>query len=152
MVLWLLIGGTAFSALLNSLGIADYLGRYLLNISRSPIEIVWAMLIISGIMGCFMDGGSILMICTPIFFPVVKTLEIDPIWFGVLYTTSIVIGYVTPPFGMNLFYMKGLVPTGITLRDIWLSALPYTLIMILGLFLLVYFPIIIIYLPSLMTK
>jgi TRAP-type C4-dicarboxylate transport system permease large subunit len=107
-------------------------------------------MIITLIMGCFIDGSSILMICTPVFFPVVNTLGIDPLWFGLVFTISIVIGYVTPPFGMNLFYMKGLVPAGITMRDIWRSAFPYTICMIVGLVLCVYFPKIATWLPSLM--
>jgi tripartite ATP-independent transporter DctM subunit len=150
MVLWLLVGGTSFSALLNSLGIADYLAKYLLNVSGSPLAVVWIMLIITLIMGCFIDGSSILMICTPVFFPVVLALRVDPVWFGVIFTTAIVIGYVTPPFGMNLFYMKGLVPAGITMQDVWWSVFPYTLLMILGLVLCVHFPWLVIYLPSLM--
>jgi len=150
MVLWLLVGGTSFSALLNSLGISDYLGKFLINVSGSPLAVIWVMLIITLIMGCFIDGSSILMICTPVFFPVVLALGVDPIWFGVIFTTAIVIGYVTPPFGMNLFYMKGLVPAGITMKDIWVSVFPYTLLMILGLVLCVHFPRLVVYLPSLM--
>jgi tripartite ATP-independent transporter DctM subunit len=150
MVLWLLIGGTAFSALLNSLGISTYLAGFLTGVSGSKLVVVWIMLIITLIMGCFIDGSSILMICTPVFFPVVNTLGIDPLWFGIIFTMAIVIGYVTPPFGMNLFYMKGLVPAGITMRDIWRSVYPYTLLMILGLILCVHFPRLATFLPSLM--
>ena len=150
MVLWLLIGGTAFSALLNSLGISTYLGEFLINISSSKLVIVWVMMIITLIMGCFIDGSSILMICTPVFYPVVNKLGIDPIWFGIIFTTSIVIGYVTPPFGMNLFYMKGLVPEGVTMKDIWRSVFPYTIMMFLGLVLCVHFPRLATFLPSLM--
>jgi TRAP-type mannitol/chloroaromatic compound transport system permease large subunit len=62
-----------------------------------------------------------------------------------------VMGYVTPPFGMNLFYMKGLVPADITMKDIWISVFPYTLMLLLGLILCILFPRIITYLPSLMT-
>lgn len=150
MVLWLLVGGTAFSAMLNSLGISDYLANYLINVSGSTMTVIGVMMIITLIMGCFMDGAAVLMICTPVFFPVVNTLGINPIWFAGIFTMAIVIGYVTPPFGMNLFYMKGLVPAGITMRDIWRSVFPYTLLMIGGLILCMYFPLLITYLPSLM--
>jgi tripartite ATP-independent transporter DctM subunit len=150
MVLWLLVAGTAFASLLNSLGIAEFLGGKIIGISGTPITVISVMMIISLLMGCFIDGSSILMICTPIFFPVIVKLGIDPLWFGVLFIISIVIGYVTPPFGMNLFYMKGLVPAGVTMKDIWRSVFPYTILMIVGLILCILFPKIITYLPSLM--
>ncbi len=150
MLCWLLIGGAAFASLMNSLGLSSYLAEFLVAVSGSKIMAVWTMLVISLVMGCFIDGASILMICTPVFFAVVTKLGIDPLWFGLIFTISIVIGYVTPPFGMNLFYMKGLVPEGISMRDIWRSTYPYTLLMILGLVLCVHFPWIATALPSLM--
>ncbi len=152
MVLWLLIGGSSFAAMLNSLGISDYLANFISNVSSSPSVVIWMMLLITLGFGLFMDGASILMICTPVFYPVVNILKIDPIWFGVLFTTAIVIGYVTPPFGMNLFFMKGLVPDDVTMKDIWRSVFPYTLIMILSLIICFYFPTIITYLPNLMNQ
>lgn len=150
MVMWLLIGGTAFSAMLNSLGISDYLANFLINASGSKMTVIWMMLIATLIMGCFMDAAAVLMICTPVFFPVVNKLGMDPLWFGGIFTIALVIGYVTPPFGMNLFYMKGLVPANITMQDIWKSVFPYTIMMIVGLVLCVYFPSLVTYLPSLM--
>lgn len=150
MVMWLLIGGTAFSAMLNSLGISDYLANFLINASGSKMTVIWMMLIATCIMGCFMDAAAVLMICTPVFFPVVNKLGMDPLWFGGIFTIALVIGYVTPPFGMNLFYMKGLVPANITMQDIWKSVFPYTIMMIVGLVLCVYFPSLVTYLPSLM--
>lgn len=150
MVLWLLTGGMAFSALLNSAGVSQHLGEFLKGVSGSNIVIIWVMMIISLILGCFIDGASILMICTPIFYPLVRELGIDPIWWGVIFTTAIVIGYVTPPFGMNLFYMKALVPPEITTKDIFTSIYPFVLCMLVGLALCVHFPILVTLLPNMM--
>jgi len=150
MVIWLLVGGTAYAALLNSLGIASKLASFLIGLPFSNLGVVCIMMFITFLMGCFVDGASILMIATPVFFPVVNTLGIDPLWFGVIYTMAMVVGYVTPPFGMNLFYMKGLVPEGVTMKDIWSSVTPYMLLMLLGLLICTLFPILVTWLPSLM--
>lgn len=148
MVLWLLIGGMTFSAFLNSLGISEFVGEVLIGVSGSKMVIVWIMLIITLIMGCFVDGNSILMICTPVFYPIVHRLNLDPLWFGVIFTMAIVVGYITPPFGMNLFYMRALVPPDISTKDIWRSTYPFVLLMSLGLALCVYFPKIATWLPN----
>jgi tripartite ATP-independent transporter DctM subunit len=150
MVLWLLIGGTAFSAFLNSIGVTQYLTGFLAEVSGSKLVVVWIMIVITLIMGCFIDAASILMICTPVFFPVLDKLGLDPIWFSIIFTIAMVSGYITPPFGMNLFLLKGLVPKDITMNDIWRSILPFTLIMIIVLALCIHFPGIAIWLPSLM--
>jgi len=150
MVVWLLIGGIAFGSFINSLGISDLFTNFLTGLAISNIGVLWLMMIIVLILGCFIDGGSIFMICSPVYLPVCLKMGWDPIWFGVLMTIAIVIGYITPPFGMNLFYMKGLVPKGITMRDIYRSAIPYVFIMILGLALCIHFPILVMWLPTMM--
>jgi tripartite ATP-independent transporter DctM subunit len=150
MVVWLLIGGMAFGSFINSLGISELLANFLTGLAISKITVLWVMMIIVLIMGCFIDGGSIFMICSPVYWPVCQKMGWDPIWFGVLMTIAIVIGYITPPFGMNLFYMKGLVPKGITMRDIYRSVIPYVFIMILGLVLTVHFPMLAMWLPNMM--
>jgi tripartite ATP-independent transporter DctM subunit len=150
MVVWLLIGGMAFGSFINSLGISELLANFLTGLAISKITVLWVMMIIVLIMGCFIDGGSIFMICSPVYWPVCQKMGWDPIWFGLLMTIAIVTGYITPPFGMNLFYMKGLVPKGITMRDIYRSVIPYVLIMILGLVVSIHFPIVAMWLPGMM--
>ncbi len=150
MVVWLLIGGMAFGSFINSLGISEVLTNFLTGLTVSKIGLLWAMMIIVLIMGCFIDGGSIIMICTPVFLPVCQRMGWDPTWFGLIMTIAIVVGYITPPFGMNLFYMKGLVPKEITMGDIYRSIIPYVLIMILGLVISIHFPIVAMWLPGMM--
>lgn len=150
MVLWLLIGGTAFSAFLNSVGVSRALVGVFTGLDLPPLAVVWIMLVIALIMGCFVDGASIIMITTPIFFPVVRALGMNELWFAIVFTISIVIGYVTPPFGMNLFYMKGVAPKDISMSDIIVAVQPFTVMMILGLILCVHFPQIPMLLPNMM--
>ncbi len=148
MVLWLLIGGTSFSVLINSLGISEILASFLYKLELSNIIVVWITMVVVLIMGCFIDGISILMICSPVFLQIVRTLKLDPLWFALIFTIAIVTGYITPPFGMNLFYMKGLVPKNITMRDIYRSIIPFCLIMIIGLALAIHIPSMVTWLPS----
>ena len=84
------------------------------------------------IMGMFLDDTAMLVIVAPLYVPLVISLGLDPIWFGVLYTISCQIAYVTPPFGYNLFLMRAMAPKEISLADIYRSIIPFVLVMILG--------------------
>ena len=77
-------------------------------------------------------------------------MGIDPVWFGILFVINMEIGYMTPPFGFNLFYLKGVVPPSITMKDIYVSVIPFVLVEIVGLALIMIFPEIATYLPDLM--
>ncbi|MBW2673519.1 MAG: TRAP transporter large permease subunit, partial [Deltaproteobacteria bacterium] len=95
-----------------------------------------------------LDPMGIMMICVPVFLPIVTSYGFDPLWFGILFTINMEIGYMTPPFGFNLFYMKGLVPPGISMADIYRSAIPYTIVSLVGLAIVMIFPKIATWLPS----
>jgi len=96
-----------------------------------------------------LDPMGIMMICVPVFLPIVEAYGFDPLWFGILFTINMEIGYMTPPFGFNLFYMKGLVPPGISMTDIYRSAIPYTIVSLVGLAIVMIFPEIATWLPNL---
>ena len=99
------------------------------------------------IMAMLLDPTGIMMICIPVFLPIIKAHGFDPLWFGVLFIVNMEIGYMTPPFGFNLFYLKGIVPPEISMSDIYRSVVPYVLVSILGLILMMIFPQIILWLP-----
>ena len=80
--------------------------------------------------------------------PIVAANGFDPIWFGILFVIMMEVGYMTPPFGFNLFYLKGVAPPGITMGDIYVSVIPYVLVTLLGAFLIVVFPQIALFLPN----
>ena len=92
------------------------------------------------------------MICTPVFVPLMTQVGFDPVWFGVLFTINMELGYITPPFGFNLFYMKGLAgPMGVSMRDIYRSIIPFVFLEILCLALIMMFPQLALWLPMKMT-
>ena len=149
MIMWLVIGGGCFSTLVTVTGTGTLVLDILGNLPFGATGIIIVMLIISLIMGMFIDPVAISMICIPIFIPVVKSLAIDPLWFMLLFIISVAIGYITPPFGLNIFYMKGVAPPDITIMDIYKGTIPFTIIKIICLGLCIAFPWILTYLPSL---
>lgn len=152
MVMWIVVGGGAYSTLITVTGTSHFLSEVIKGLPLSPIGVLIVMLIINLIMGCFIDAIAISMICLPIFVPIVTGLGIDILWFMLLFTIALVTGYITPPFGVNIFYMKGVAPPETTMKDVYKGVLPYALIMIACLGLCVAFPSLCIWLPNRMIK
>ncbi len=90
--------------------------------------------------------------CMPIYIPIIMGLGMDPVWFGILFVVNMQMAYITPPYGLNLFYMKAVAPKSVTLKDIYLGALPFIGIQAFLLVLLVFFPGIATWLPSQIFK
>lgn len=149
MIMWLVIGGGCYSALITVTGTGNLVLDILGGLPFGVTGIILVMLGISLIMGMFIDPVAICMICIPIFIPVLKALSIDPLWFMLLFVISVVIGYITPPFGLNIFYMKGVAPDDVSVMDIYKGVIPFTAIKIGCLGLCIIFPWILTYLPSL---
>ncbi|BBO72641.1 tripartite transporter large subunit [Desulfosarcina widdelii] len=152
MIMWLLIGGSCYSAFMTASGMASYLSELVLGLDLPPMAIVGVLLFILFVLGMVMDSVAIMMITVPIFFPIVRALNFDLIWFGVIYTIAIIIGYITPPFGYNLFYMRGVLPSNVSTRVIFRSVLPYIPFMVLVLILCMFIPEIISFIPDLLIK
>jgi tripartite ATP-independent transporter DctM subunit len=139
---------TAFSQVLAHTGAAAALASFATSVHVSPLFIVVGMQIVILIMGCFMDGVSIMLITAPLFFPVVKSLGFDPIWFAVLSVVNIELALITPPFGLNLFVLKGVCGDDTTLWDIYRSVLPFIGLNLVVLTLVLLFPPFVTWLPS----
>ncbi len=105
------------------------------------------MQIVLFILAMVLDPAGIMMITVPVFLPFVKAQGFDPLWFGILFTINMEIGYMTPPFGFNLFYLKGIVPPSITMGDIYRSVIPFTIVESTGLAIVMIFPKIATWLP-----
>jgi len=148
MVMWLLIGGSCYAAFMSASGMSMYLGKMLMNLPIPPMGIVVFLLFILLGMGMFLDSVAIIMITVPIFFPIINTLGFDPIWFGVLFTIAIVIGYITPPFGYNLFYMRAIIPPDVSTKVIYRSVIPYIPIMVAVMIVCILFPKLVLFLPA----
>jgi len=111
MVFMIIAGSNTFSSLLAFTGATRGLLSVVENLNVAPLVVLIGMQFIVFVMGTFMETISIMMICMPIFMPIVKMLGFDPVWFGVLMLVNFETGFITPPFGMLLFVMKGLPPT-----------------------------------------
>ncbi|MBU1274569.1 MAG: TRAP transporter large permease subunit [Proteobacteria bacterium] len=150
MILWLVIGGGCYSALVTVTGTSHLVMEVLSGLPFGTSGILLVMLVIVLFMGMFIDPVAISMICIPVFLPITQSMGVDPLWFALMFVMAVVIGYITPPFGLNLFYMKGVTPEDITIMDIYRSATPYTVIMVGCLLLCFLFPQIMVWLPSFM--
>jgi TRAP-type mannitol/chloroaromatic compound transport system permease large subunit len=107
------------------------------------------MLVVLLLLGMVLDPVGIMLITLPGFLPVVQAYNWDPIWFGVIFIIMMEIGYMTPPLGFNLFYLKAVAPPEVTMHDIYLSVIPYVLVTLLGVLILIMFPDIALYFPNL---
>jgi tripartite ATP-independent transporter DctM subunit len=139
MMLSIIVGSLMFSQLLAYTGATPKLVDVASTLPVHPLIVVFAMQILVLILGCFIDGISIIMITIPLFFPVIKVLGFDPIWFGVLMLINIEVGFITPPFGTSLFVMKGVVPD-VSMRDIYVAGLPFIAVDFVCIFLMTVFP------------
>ena len=101
------------------------------------------------VMGMFLDDTAMLVIVAPLYIPLVGQLGFNLIWFGILYTITCQIAYITPPFGYNLFLMRAMAPPEITLVDIYRSIVPFFFLMVLSIVIIMIFPQIALWLPEL---
>ncbi|MBW6494277.1 MAG: TRAP transporter large permease subunit [Burkholderiaceae bacterium] len=149
MIMWILFGAHAFSAAYQSMGAQSLIKGMMTGIPGGPWGTIVFIEFVLLLLGMVLDPVGIMLITLPVFLPIITALGFDPIWFGILFIINMEIGYQTPPFGFNLFYLKGIVPASITMGDIYQSVTPYTLIMVLGLILIMLFPALATWLPSL---
>lgn len=149
MIMWILFAAHAFSAAYQSMGAQALIESLMEMIPGGPWGIIIAMMIITFLLAMVLDPVGIMLITLPVFIPIVESLGFDPVWFGILFVINMEIGYMTPPFGFNLFYLKGVVPPSITMKDIYVSIIPFVIVEIIGLGLIMVFPDIATYLPEL---
>jgi C4-dicarboxylate transporter, DctM subunit len=148
---WIFVSATAFGYVLSYLKLPQQLSEWIINQGISPTGVIICINLILGFLGCIMDPAGMLLITTPIFFPVVTALGFDPIWYGVMFVVNSELAQITPPVGLNLFVMKAIAPEDITLNDIIKGAVPFMILDTLGIALIIIFPQIILWLPSKMT-
>lgn len=148
MALLIIFGSATFSALLAFSGASSGLIRWATSFELSPITMLMVMFAILLVLGMFMDQLSMMLLTVPIFFPLAQTLGFDLIWFGVIVLMALEISFTTPPFGLLLFVMKGVSPPDTTMRDIYISAIPFMGCAMLLVILLILFPNIALWLPN----
>ena len=149
MFLWLILAALAFGAIFDGLGASRAIESLFINDWQLDRWQIMIMIMASFIvLGMFLDDTAMLVIVAPLYIPLVKALEFNLIWFGILYTITCQIAYITPPFGYNLFLMRSMAPKEITLTDIYRSITPFLLIMVLTIVLIMIFPEIALWLPA----
>ncbi len=149
MFMWIILAALAFGAVFDGLGAVKAIESFFIKqLGLGPWEILIMMQLSYLLMGMFLDDTAMLVIVAPLYVPLVKALGFDLIWYGVLYTITCQIAYMTPPFGYNLFLMRAMAPPEITLGDIYRSIFPFVGVMILGLALVTVFPEIALWLPK----
>jgi tripartite ATP-independent transporter DctM subunit len=152
MFMWVILAALAFGAIFDGLGAVHAIKGLFLEYGFGPWGIIIMMQVSYLLMGTFLDDTAMLIIVAPLYVPLVVELGFDPIWYGVLYTITCQIAYLTPPFGYNLFLMRAMSPKEITLADIYRSIIPFVIVMIIGLGVVMMFPKIALWLPSLYYK
>ena len=148
MVMWIMFGATMFVGLYVLQGGQQFVADALQGTGFGPWGILILMQIILIVLGMFLDWVGILLLCVPIFVPIIKGLGFDPLWFGVLYLVNMQMSFLSPPFGYALFYLRGVAPPDIPMTDIFKASLPFLGIQVIALVLCMRFPAIITWLPQ----
>ena len=149
MFMWIILAALTFGAVFDGLGAGRAIETlFVEKWNLSPWGVLIMMQLSYILMGMFLDDTAMLVIVAPLYVPLIIALGFDPIWYGVLYTITCQIAYMTPPFGYNLFLMKAMAPKEITLQDIYSSIIPFVLVMVFGLAIVMIFPEIATYLPD----
>jgi TRAP-type mannitol/chloroaromatic compound transport system permease large subunit len=150
MFMWIILAALAFGAVFDGLGAVRALETlFLEKWGLEPWQVLVLMQLTFIVMGMFLDDTAMLIIVAPLYVPLIIALGFNPIWYGVLYTITCQIAYLTPPFGYNLFLMRAMAPKEVSLMDIYRSVIPFVLLMILGLAIIITFPQVALWLPSL---
>jgi C4-dicarboxylate transporter DctM subunit len=146
----LLIGALIFSNFLNVSGAPGQIASWINGLSVPPFVIIFAIIGIYVILGCFLESISMMLLTVPLFYPIVQTLGYDLIWFGIIVVVVVEISLITPPVGLNVFIMNSLLPD-VPTEQIFKGVLPFVMTDLVRIAILVFFPAISLFLPRLMN-
>ena len=153
MFMWIILAALSFGAVFDGIGAVRAIETlFIERWNLSPWGVLIMMLLSYILMGMFLDDTAMLVIVAPLYVPLIIALGFNPIWYGVLYTITCQIAYMTPPFGYNLFLMRAMAPKEIDLIDIYRSIIPFVLVMCLGLAIVMIFPEIATWLPDYVSR
>jgi tripartite ATP-independent transporter DctM subunit len=151
MILWITLGAKAYVAIFTGLGGADTLLEFIKGLEVNRWLILAAMMLLLVFLGTVLDELGIILLTVPVFLPVVRLLGFDELWFGVLYAITIQMGYISPPFGYTLFYIKGTLPPHIGMDVVYKGIIPFFVLQGVGLLICAAFPDLVTFLPKLMA-
>jgi len=150
MVMFVAAGAMMFSGVFMALGGAKYIGATIVALPLGKWGILFAMLVVVFLLGMFIDWIGILFIVIPIFTPIALDLGFNPLWFALVICTNLQMSFLTPPFAYSMFYLKGIAPDDVTMVQIYRGVFPFIGLQIIGLALVIIFPPLTLWLPSLM--
>jgi tripartite ATP-independent transporter DctM subunit len=150
MILFIILGATTFSQILSFSGATEGIVSSILGQGLSPGMILAGMLLLLIFLGIFVDQVSMMLITLPVFMPIVQRLDLDLIWFGVLYLICMQLGLLLPPHGLLLMTMRGVAPPQVTMGDIFRAVVPYVAMSLLLLALILTVPAVATWLPALL--
>lgn len=148
MIMWITIGAKIFVSIFTGTGGADSLLQFIQDLEMNRWLVLLAMMSVLIFLGLFLDEIGIILLCVPVFLPIINAFDFDPLWFGVLFLITAQMAYITPPFGYTLFYIKGVLPPGIGMETVYRAIVPFLLLQLLALALFIVFPDIVTWLPE----
>ena len=149
---WMIIGAIVYSKVFTVMGATAMLKSAITGLDVNPWIILIIMQLSFFVLGTFLDDIAIIFICMPIYIPIITALGFDRVWFAILFIVNMQMAYLTPPYGINLFYMRAVVPKEIALGDIYRSVIPFVAIQAVGLAIIMLFPEIALFLPKLLLR
>jgi tripartite ATP-independent transporter DctM subunit len=153
MFMWIILAALCFGAVFDGIGAVKAIeSLFIERWNLSPWGVLIMMQLSYILMGMFLDDTAMLVIVAPLYVPLIIALGFNPIWYGVLYTITCQIAYMTPPFGYNLFLMRAMAPKEISLYDIYRSIFPFVIVMCIGLAIVMIFPEIATWLPDYVSR
>jgi tripartite ATP-independent transporter DctM subunit len=150
MILFIILGATTFSQVLSFSGATDGIVSAIFGQGLPPFAILSGMLLLLIFLGLFVDQVSMMLITLPVFMPIVQRLDIDLVWFGVLYLICMQLGLLLPPHGLLLMTMRGVAPPEVAMADIFRAVTPYVVLSVVLLVMITLFPAIATWLPALL--
>jgi tripartite ATP-independent transporter DctM subunit len=147
MVGFVMIGARLLAFLVQNAGLTDSFVKFMLSLEIGKYGTISILMVVYLILGCFFDASAMLLLTTPFVMPIITSLRLDPIWWGVVYVILAEISFVTPPFGLNLFSIHGVLPQ-YPITTIAKGTLPFLIPMFVTIWLLVLFPQLALWLPN----
>lgn len=150
MILFIILGATTFSQILSFSGATDGIVSAIFSRQLTPFAILAGMMALLIFLGIFVDQVSMMLITLPVFMPIVQRLDIDLIWFGVLYLICMQLGLLLPPHGLLLMTMRGVAPPQVTMAHIFRAVVPFIALSLVLLVMIILFPAVATWLPALL--
>ena len=143
---------SAFAQLLAYTGASAGLVDLATSADLSPVMIVIAMQLVLLVLGTFMESLAMILLCVPIYFPIIEALHLSPIWFGAIMLLNMEMAAISPPFGFGLFVMKAVAPPGTSMMDVYRATIPFLLLNSVVMLIMILVPSTVLWLPSIAIK